>query len=249
MKNLLVLIALFTTIQLTVGQSSGIISYVSTEKLEIETDNMPEGIDFSGFLPSSISKNKELIFNNTESLYIDAKEQEEEENGFSSDDGSIQIVLVESDIESKLYNNHKTRKSVSQEDFMGKAFVIEDKLPKYNWKLTSEKIKYLGYECTKATTINEKDEEIVAWFAPAIKTQVGPDGYGQLPGAILMFSINDGKIEIKASKIELKKVEKIEIPSDGKKVNSEQYEKIVEEKKKEMAKEYGGNGTSISIRG
>ena len=250
MKNLILLITLFATAQLSNAQSSGIISYLSTTKLEIKMDDMPAGIDLSGMLPSEISKNKQLIFNNNESLYVDAKEQEdEEENGFSSDDGSIKIMFVESDVESMLYNNQKTKESVSQEDFMGKAFVIEDKLPKYNWKLTNEKIKYLGYECTKATSTNDEGEEMVAWFAPAIKTQAGPGAYGQLPGAILMFSINDGEKEIKATKVDLKDVPKITIPSEGKKVTAEEYKVILKEKMAEMAKELGGNATSISIRG
>jgi GLPGLI family protein len=248
MKNLIVLIALFATIQLSTAQSSGIISYLSTQKLEINMDDMPEGVDLSGMLPTSRSATKELIFNKNESVYIDGKE-EVEDTEFTSDDGSFKMVIKESDVESKLYTNYKTKQRVSQEDFMGKAFVIEETSPKYNWKLTKEKIKFLGYECTKATTTNEEDEEIVAWFAPAIKTQAGPDGYGQLPGAILMFSLDDGKLEIKALKVELKEVDKIEIPNDGKKVTGEEYEKIVDEKMKEMAKEYGGNGMRIEIRG
>ena len=64
-----------------------------------------------------------------------------------------------------------------------------------------------------------------------------------------MFSLDDGKLEIKALKVELKEVDKIEIPNDGKKVTGEEYEKIVDEKMKEMAKEYGGNGMRIEIRG
>ncbi len=248
MKNLFVIIALFVTIQLSTAQSSGIISYISTQKLEIKMDDMPEGVDLSGMLPTSRSATKELIFNKNESVYIDGKE-EVEDTEFTSDDGSFKMVIMESDVESRLYNNYKTKLRVSQEDFMGKAFVINETSPKYNWKLTKEKIKFLGYECTKATTTNEEDEEIVAWFAPAIKTQAGPDGYGQLPGAILMFSLDNGKIEIKATKVDLKEVDKIEIPDDGKEVTGEEYEKIVEEKMKEMAKEYGGNGTILEIRG
>jgi GLPGLI family protein len=248
MKNLMLLIAFYASVQMTTAQSSGIIHFLCTEKFEINIDNMPEGVDLSGMLPTSRTETKELIFNKNESVYVDGKE-EVEDTEFSSDDGSFKMVIMQSDIESSLYTNYKTKQRISQEDFMGKAFVVEETSPKYNWKLTKEKIKYLGYECTKATTTNEKDEEIVAWFAPAIKTQAGPSGYGHLPGAILMFSLDDGKIEIKAIKVESKKVGKIKIPNDGMKVTGEEYKKIVEEKMKEMAKEYGGNGTTIEIRG
>ncbi len=246
MKKLSLLIALFSIAQVISAQTSGVISYTSTTKIEIKMDNMPAGIDLSGMLPTSSTVSKDLIFNKNESIYIDGNEVKEDTE-ISSDDGSIKMIIMESDVEAKLYTNHKENRSVSQEDFMGKAFLIEKELPKYNWKLTSEKVKYLGYECTKATTSNEDGEEIVAWFAPVIRTQSGPGSYGQLPGAILMFSLNDGHLEIKATKVELKEVGKIEIPEDGKKVTEEEYEKIIEEKMKEMAKEYGGN--TISIRG
>lgn len=246
MKKLSLLIVLFSIAQFVTAQTSGIISYTSTTKIEIKMDNMPAGIDLSGMLPTSRTETKELIFDKNESIYIDGNDVVEDTE-ISSDDGSFKMVIMESDIESKLYTNHKEKKSISQEDFMGKAFIITKELPKYNWKLTSEKVKYLGYECTKATTTNEDGDEIVAWFAPAIRTQSGPEAYGQLSGAILMFSMDDGKKEIKATKVELKKVDKIEVPEDGKKVTEEEYEKIVEEKIKEMAKEYGGQ--TISIRG
>lgn len=246
MKKLSLLIALFSITQVISAQTSGVISYTATTKIEIKMDNMPAGIDLSGMLPTSSTVSKELIFDKNESIYVDGNELKEDTE-ISSDDGSFKMVIMESDVESKLYTDHKEKRSVSQEDFMGKAFIIEKEIPKINWKLTSEKIKYLGYECTKATSINEEGEEIVAWFAPAIRTQSGPGSYGQLPGAILMFSLDDGQVEIKATKVELKEVDKIEVPDDGKKVTKAEYEKIIEEKMKEMAKEYGGN--TISIRG
>lgn len=246
MKNLIALITLFAIAQLSIAQSSGTITYNSVMKIEIKMDGMPEGVDLAGMLPTSRTATKELIFNGAESVYVDGKE-EVEDTEFTSDDGSFKMVIMESDIETKLYTNQKTKQSVSQEDFLGKAFVIEGELPKYKWKITSEKVKYLDFECIKATTTNEKDKEVVAWFAPSIKSQAGPESYGQLPGAILMLSVNDGKLEVKATKVELKEIKKIDIPDNGKKVTTEEYEKIIDEKMKEMAKEHGG--TSISIRG
>jgi len=249
MKNLIALIITFALIQTTVAQSSGIISYTSVRKLEIKMDDMPAGIDLSGMLPTERTTYKDLVFKGSESIYIDSKKEESEETEFTSDDGNFKMIMIESDIESILYSNYKTKESVSQEDFLGKGFVIISELPKLKWKITSEKVKYLGYECIKATTVNEENEEIVAWFAPAIKSQAGPEEFGQLPGAILMLSENDGKLEIKATKIDLKEIDKIDIPDDGKKVTSEEYDLLIEEKMKEMAKEHGGEGVSISIRG
>lgn len=228
------------------AQTSGVISYQETMKLEIEMDNTPGGVDLSGMLPSSRSVSKKLIFDSKESIYIDTGDAPEDIE-MSSDDGSIKIQLMQSDIESKLYTDHKNNICLDQQGFMGKTFLINKPIEKIKWKITPEKIKYLDYECMKATTTDEEGVEIVAWFAPAIPVKAGPAEYGQLPGAILMLSKGDKELEIKATKIEMGEVDEIKKPNDGKKVTKEEYDKIVEEKMKEMAKEYGGHG--IMIRG
>ena len=243
------LVKVFTLIIFSVSlysQSSGVISYQEVIKLKLEMDGMPEGVDLSGMLPTSRTLDKVLKFDGHLSLYVDG-ENEEENTELESDDGTFKMVLMTSDIESKLFIDNKSRESVQQEGFMNKSFVISDEVPQYKWRITSEKVKYLDFECIKATTTNEENEEIVAWFAPSIRASVGPSDYGQLPGAILLLSVNGEDHEIKATKVELTEIDKIKRPNDGKKVTKEEYDKIIDEKMKEMTKNYGGKG--ISIRG
>ena len=228
------------------AQNSGTILYQETMKLDIQMDDTPNGIDLAGMLPTSRSVSKKLVFDSNESIYMDTGDAPEDIE-ISSDDGSIQIQIMESDIESKLYTDHKNNICLDKQGFMGRAFIINKPVEKIKWKITPEKVKYLDYECMKATTTDEDGKEIVAWFAPAIPVNVGPSGYGQLPGAILMLSKGDQELEIKATKIELGEVDEIKKPNDGKKVTKEEYDKIVEEKMEEMKKEYGGHG--IMIRG
>ena len=229
-----------------IAQKSGVITYQETMKLNIEIDDAPAGIDLAGMLPTSRSVTKQLMFDDNESIYVDGGEGPEDIE-ISSDDGSIQIMMVESDIESKLYTDHKNNISLDQQGFMGKAFVIDKPVAKIKWKITPEKVKYLDYECMKATMTDEEGVEVVAWFAPAIPVKAGPSGYGQLPGAILMLSKGDKDLEIKALSVDLKEVDTIEKPDEGKKVTEEEFDKIVEEKMKEMEKSHGGRG--IMIRG
>ena len=228
------------------AQSSGVITYTESMKLNIEVDHAPAGMDLSEMLPTHRTITKQLTFDGAESVYVDSGDRPEDTE-ISSDDGSIQIKMVESDIENKLYTDLKSGASLEQQGFMGRAFLISQPVEKLKWKITPEKIKYLDYECIKATMTNDEGEEVVAWFAPAIPTKAGPGGYGQLPGAILMLSRGDQDMEIKATNVELKDVGEIKKPKDGKKVTLEEFEKIVDEKTKEMEKEYGGR--SIMIRG
>jgi len=233
----------FTTIM---AQKSGVITYQETMKLNIELDDGPSGVDLAGMFPTSRTVSKQLIFDDNKSIYLDGDEVVEDTE-FSSEDGSIQIKMVQSDIENKLYTDYNEKESLEQQGFMGRAFLIEKSVSKIKWKITPEKVKYLDYECMKATMMDEEGVEIVAWFAPAIPIKAGPNGYGQLPGAILMLSKGDKDLEIKAINIELKKVDEITKPDDGKKVTEEEFDKIMEDKMKEMEKEYGGR--SIMIRG
>ncbi len=243
--TLMLAICLFASIILN-AQKSGVITYQETMKLNIEIDDAPAGVDLAGMLPTSRSVSKNLIFDGSKSMYADGGE-EVEDTEISSDDGSIQIVLKQDDHENRLYTDHENMVCLDQQGFMGRAFVIDRPVEKQKWKISGEKIKYLDYECIKATTADEEGVEIVAWFAPAIPVKAGPNGYGQLPGAILMLSKGDQDLEIKATKVELKEVEEIKEPTDGKKVTKEEYDKIVEEKMKEMEKEYGSR--SMIIRG
>ena len=247
LKSLLVLMIAFGMSTATLeAQKSGVIIYQESMKLDFQLDDAPEGVDLAGMLPTSRDVTKKLIFKENESVYLDSGDGPEDLE-FSSDDGSIEIKVVESDIESILYTDYKNGESLHQQGFMGRAFVIDSPVTKLKWKITPEKVKYLDYECMKATMTNEEGEEIVAWFAPAIPVKAGPSGYGQLPGAILMLSKGDKDLEIKATSIELKEVDEVKKPKEGKKVTQEEYDKIVEEKRKEMEKEYGGR--SIMIRG
>jgi GLPGLI family protein len=249
MKNLnAILTILFSCISfLTSAQTSGIISYTEVSKLSISTENLPEGIDLTGMFPSSSTVNKELYFDGKKSLYKDG-ENDVADMEMSSDDGSFHIVMMESNTEALLYLDRAKNEIIDQQDFMGKAFVVSYEMPKYKWKITNEKVKYLDYECMKATTTNDEGEVVVAWFAPSLRSGSGPATYGQLPGAILMLSVNDGQVEIKATKVDLKNIKEIKKPKDGKKVSLEEYDKIKEEKMKEMEDEYGA-GAVIEFKG
>ena len=153
--------------------------------------------------------------------------------------------------ESSYHTDFKNKKTINQTGFMGKTFIIESSIEKHQWKLTGEKIKYLDYVCQKAEKTIEEDGKIVnvvAWFTSEIPMPIGPDSYNQLPGVILMISKDNGKKEIKATKVSLENPAKeiFELPKKGKKVTQEEYDIIVEEKTKEMLKEFGvKDGTVI----
>ena len=158
----------------------------------------------------------------------------------------MQIKFETTNEEDILFTDLKEKKSVHKRDLMGKAFLVEDIIKKTKWKLTGEKLKYLGYECQKAIS-TDGEKEIIAWFTPQIPVQHGPSSFNQLPGMVLMITTADQSMEIKATEIVLGSEfsEDIKMPTKGKKVSNEEFIEISEEKMKEMQEMMGGEGFII----
>ena len=114
----------------------------------------------------------------------------------------------------------------------GKLYVINDDMPKRKWKILNEIREVDGYLCMKAETEDAiKGQIIHAWFTSQIPVASGPEGYGGLPGLILMLEINDGTAVIEASKVILNGKEiDFNIPKKvkGKDITSEGYNKAME---------------------
>lgn len=169
------------------------------------------------------------------------------------------------------FKNLKEKRFVSKTDIMGKTFLIKDSIPNYQWQLTSETKNIGNYTCYKATFTQEvenmmmtvengetkqtkKTETIIttAWYTPQIPISNGPTFYHGLPGLIL--EINDGKTTIVCMEIVLNPSEKITIsePDKGKIVSQTEYDKIREEKNKELMERFqsrDGKGIEIKIGG
>ncbi len=138
------------------------------------------------------------------------------------------------------YVNNALKEILHEENFVGDLFLIKYQ-PK-NWKLFQETKQIGNYTCFKAVTIrktkdneiNDEDNIIEAWYTPQIPVNFGPKEYSGLPGLIL--EVQEGKLNIVASKIELNNKEAmvIEKPKRGKKVTEEEYHKIVYEAGKHL---------------
>lgn len=173
------------------------------------------------------------------------------------------------------YKNIKDKRFINQTEIMGKRFLVKDELEPIEWEMTTETKNIGKYTCYKAKYSREvenrtismvdgeakevkKTETIVttAWYTPQVPISNGPRNYQGLPGLIL--EINDGKNTIVCTEIILNPSEKIKIeePTKGKVVTQEKYEKISEEKSREMMEKFKsrrgvnlGNGVNIKIGG
>ena len=237
MKNLITFVLLIFLAGTVSSQTAGTISYTESMKIDIDfgdsSGNIPDSM--KDLIPTTMDRSTELLFNKSESLYREQDGSVSEDVEMESDDGSFKMVIMTDDTEDILYVNSKEKKMVHQRGLMSKSFLVSKELPKTKWKITTEKVKYLDYECQKAE-LEEDGKLTVAWFTPQIPSSIGPSGYYGLPGAILMLTADDGDREIKATKVTFDDnvVAEIAPPSEGKKVTEEEYEKIQKEREEEM---------------
>ncbi|MCK0191263.1 GLPGLI family protein [Arenibacter sp. F20364] len=167
------------------------------------------------------------------------------------------------------YKDVREGRYLVKNELFGKIFLVDDELPKLEWKLGGESKQIGNYTAFKATAIKtikrpnmraifrrggdnnenqeseftEKEIEIVAWYAPDVPVNQGPGEYWGLPGLIL--EVKDDVTVILCTKLVLNPTEKKEIkaPNKGKTVTQEEYDKISKDKMAEMRENFrGGRG-------
>ena len=121
-----------------------------------------------------------------------------------------------------------------QVHFMDRQFLISSDAPEIEWRLTQEVAEFLGYPAFKATaTVDGKSVE--AWFTPDIAAPVGPDTYGGLPGLILVLTEDGGRRTFVAQEVSTAPLEEaIQPPTEGRRMTSEEYRSLVQEKMEQI---------------
>jgi GLPGLI family protein len=224
--------------------NTGTIVYEQVVKLEIKLEG--ESAQFANSLPKERKSQKVLYFNSESSLY-ENKPMEEDQTMKSESGGTVMIRMVEPD--NKVFTNLAENKQVEKREFMTREFLIETVMNPSDWKLTGNQKMVLNYPCQEAVK-ETKDGKTSAWFTPVIPVSAGPGVFNGLPGLVLAVDVNDGKQTLNAISIDLNPVADNVIvkPEKGKKVTREEFDKIVEEKMKEMGGQSGPGGTRMIIR-
>ena len=244
MKKLLsFLFALMVLSTIATAQKEGIVIYEET--ITMKFDDLPP--EFAHMVPKEISHRKQLLFTETESLYKNLPKEENIAEEIAHEKGDVMIKMNFNEPDHVTYRNLESGKITEQQDLFGRQFLIQGKPEKVKWKVTSDQKKIAGYTCIKATHLMDTIP-ITAWFTPQIPVQNGPRLYGDLPGMILALDTNNGLHVTHALSVELRPLndgETIEEPSKGKVISREKFQKLSEEKMKEM-QEMGG-GTQMFI--
>ena len=228
------------------SQTSGTVVYEQSIKIEINLEG--QYAQFADMIPRERKSKKELIFNEKASLYQNLPEVSNSDviNESGARGNFMMRMPTMNDI---MYIDLENNKRVEQKEFFDRNFLIEYDDDDTKWKITGNRKEILGYECMEAESV-KNDEKITVWFTPLIPISAGPSNFAGLPGLVLAVETNSGKNVITAISVDLKPIPEKDIkkPNKGRKVTSEEYKKIVEEKMEEMGVQPGGGATRMIIR-
>jgi len=248
-RMLLACILLASFAALPVLGQEGTISYDRVIKIDIELP--PEMESMRDRIPTENTTQMELRFNGVESTWKASAEQDDDGRTRGFNRGGMRIMMSGGRDQNETWINHDEGLMTERRDFMGRTFLIKTDQPTLAWKLTGEQSEFDGYVVHRATAVRDSSS-IEAWFAPEIPVSVGPGPFGGLPGAILVLTIDEGKTTFTATEVLMGEIKEGSIaePVEGREVTREEFDQIVEEKRKEMEAQFGNrrNGSRFIIR-
>lgn len=247
--KLLTLIAVLLVSSTVFAQKQGTITYEETVKLDIK---IPEGMEeVFAKMPKERTTTNVLYFNADESLYLPKKDKiGSEDDEVSMESGGFHLKFKMNEPDNRTYINRKEGKITLKQDLLGKSFLIEKPIVKYNWKIGTEMQRVANHVCMQATAVIDDSTSVVAWFTSDIPISLGPQEYQGLPGAILALEYNGDERILVAKEVDLSPpaLDSIVRPDKGKRVTTEEYEEIRKRKMAEMNAEHGGRGVRIITR-
>ncbi len=206
--------------------------------MDIHKTLPPDRQDMKDMIPQFNVSMYELTFLGDESIY---QVQKQEEISLGSTPGPGMRFGRANRV---VYKNLAENNMIDSRDFMQKQFLLVGEPIARKWKIGTKQKEILGYNCMEASYRADSVTAMVAWFTPQISISNGPSDYQGLPGMILQVDINEGQRLVTATAITLDSVDTsiIVAPSKGKEVTPEEFEKIREEKMKEMGVQQSGPG-------
>jgi GLPGLI family protein len=232
MKKHVCVLILLTFILLSernlLAQNEGVITYEITVNNHRNIPADQEGR--KAMIPQYRTFKQQLFFNSSSSLYKPLIEEEEDDQQRGGRRFRMNAVN---------YSEPSTRLFLTQMEASGKKYLVTDTLKPAPWKFGTETKVVQGYDCMQAyyTTTDERKVTITAWYTAKLPPMLGPEKYNTLPGAVLAVDVNNAERVIVAKKIEIRPLTKNEltIPSEGQKVTSEEFKKIMQEQRSQRA--------------
>ena len=135
--------------------------------------------------------------------------------------GKVPEFMRRDDEQSTYFFDHANNKLYQQKSIIGSEFLVQDSLPKINWRLTNESRLIAGFNCRKAVGIIQDSVYVFAFYTEEIVIPGGPCTINGLPGMILGLTIPRMYTSYIATKVQVTGVdETILQPFTAKKYNT-----------------------------
>lgn len=125
-----------------------------------------------------------------------------------------------------LYKDFNKKEFYKEFNMFSKHYLVQDTIPTYNWTLTKEQTKIMGFDAVKAIAKDEYGNDLIAWFTKSINIKDGPYHFANLPGLILRVEMDNEifKTVFEITAIDLSEQEiKIELPKKAKVVTNDEF--------------------------
>ena len=153
-----------------------------------------------------------FIFSNNKSIY---------KFDHWTDGPKVPEFLRKDDETSTWYFDYGAEKFYQQKGIMGASFMVEDSVPKINWRITNESREIAGFNCRKAVGVIMDSVYVFAFYTDELMIPGGPCSINGLPGMILGVTIPRLYTSYMATKILVNDVNEAEIkPAASKKYST-----------------------------
>jgi GLPGLI family protein len=223
--------------------------FISSGKIEFERRvNLHKLYDYEGTwgeyirksAPQFITSYFDFVFKEGKSIYKPGREiNDPKANNWKNFPGS----------ENTVFNDYDAGRSVSSKQVFEQLFLVQDSMPRMNWKISADTRKIAGFMCRRAETIIMDSVYIVAFYTEEILAPGGPESFNGLPGMILGVGIPRMHVTLFATKLELADVKETELklPTKGKKTNVADLRTTLRSSMKDWGKEANRNMWFLSI--
>jgi len=212
----------------------GVIKYEAFNKFDLSyfKNADPKIKEWLAGMPKGAKSAKVLYFNESYSLFEEDKTAEAAvvDKKVLVMRSKMPYITPPSPELKKVFIDRDKELISKQMELMTRFFIIEEKITTWDWKPGTDQVKILDYLCMSASATSG-DNTVRAWFTPQVQTKAGPDLYSGLPGLILAVDINGENILL-ATEVDLNppRDEIFKKPSEGKKMKSEAFQKLVDGK-------------------
>lgn len=149
---------------------------------------------------------------------------------YNNDDNNTEIIFSDFSERSDLYFLKNNNEVLFTYNLLRINYLVEDKLPKIEWKLSSEKREIENLICYKATT-TFRGRNWTAWYSPDIPINYGPWKFYGLPGLIVELKEDTNRFALILTDYVLntKNIAPTINPTNSKKVSMKKMAEITDE--------------------